>query len=177
MRRKITFIISASLFAFYGCNKKEDIKPEEVQLPTEKKISDFALPLYDANRNGVLDASEIEHIEEIDCSGQNISSLEGIEMFIGLKTLKASNNKITHFTYSLPKLKVLELDNNLLTKLDFSTSGTKNKVAAYEFYLSTTNNPDLKCIKLNATQMVGVRGFSSNWKKDDTAQYNTHICN
>lgn len=66
---------------------------------------------------------DTEPITEIDCSGCNICSLKGIEVFSNLRKLLCNNNQITDLDLtSLHKLEELQCNNNQLSGLDLSLS-------------------------------------------------------
>ena len=69
-----------------------------------------------------LDASEIAAVEEgIDVSGKGIASLQGIELFTGLRSLKAANNNLTGLDLSgNADLVILDVSGNRLTTLNIS---------------------------------------------------------
>ena len=50
---------------------------------------------FDLNGNGVLEKDEMEAVVELNCSGQEITSLEGLELFTNLETLDCSSNNLT----------------------------------------------------------------------------------
>ena len=71
--------------------------------------------------DGDLSDEELASITTIDVSGKNIRSLEGIDFFQELKTLKCNNNLLSELDMSRnPKLANLYCYNNRLTRLDVS---------------------------------------------------------
>lgn len=50
---------------------------------------------FDLNGNGVLEKDEMEAVVKLNCSGQEITSLEGLELFTNLETLDCSSNNLT----------------------------------------------------------------------------------
>ena len=67
---------------------------DEVNFP-DTNFRNYVGQTFDLDSNGFLSNEEIEAIVSIDCSSLNIASLAGIEYFIVLNTLVASNNALT----------------------------------------------------------------------------------
>ena len=74
-----------------------------------------------AGADGWLTREELAQIKEIDVSGRNIASLEGIGYFSALESLTCTANSLTELdTSGNPQLRGLYCSNNLLTALDLS---------------------------------------------------------
>ncbi len=72
---------------------------------------------YSSSNPQITDAT-LESVEEMDCSGQNIENLKGIEFFTNLKTLNCSNNKLISLSVaSNTELTELHCQNNQLRAL------------------------------------------------------------
>ena len=93
----------------------------------------------DTNKDGYL--SEEERTEEtfLDVSGQRISSLKGIELFTGLKTLYCNDNQLTELDVS---------NNTALTRLNCNN----NKIAT----LDVSNNTALTYLNCANNQLAGL---------------------
>ena len=75
----------------------------------------------DTDSSGVLSASEIGAVTEINCDNKSIASLKGVEHFSELKTLLCSGNQLTSLDVrGLTKLFQITCANNDLTALDVS---------------------------------------------------------
>lgn len=136
-----------------------------------KTFMEFALQKYDTNQNGEIDSAEAQGVSEINCAGQGITSLSGVEKFFNLENLNASNNALTSVTLSGDMLVALDLSNNQLTQLDISgctnlSMGTFN----------STGNPKLTCVKVNANQESMPKRNPDKWKKDDITTFSA-FCN
>lgn len=71
--------------------------------------------------NGVIATNDIAAINFLSLNDANISSLSGLEYFIGLKKLQVSNNQLTSLNVSQnTAIKELDFSNNLITTIDIS---------------------------------------------------------
>jgi hypothetical protein len=107
------------------------------------------VPAWDAdvNNDGEIQVSEAEAIVHLVISGQNIDSLEGIEAFIGLKSLRCVFNNITELDLSnSPDLENLNCSQNLISSLNISQSPNLG-------YINCTSN-DLS--ELDVTQNINL---------------------
>ena len=95
---------------------------------------------YDTNYSlSKQEASKLKKLE-ITCSNNKIDSLEKLEYYKGLQTLKINNCGLTDFTdYSLRNLKELDLSNNDITEFSIFDSAFLEK-------LNLSNNPNLEII-------------------------------
>lgn len=95
-------------------------------------------PIIDLNSDGEISVSEAELITTIDITNKGITNLDGLEYFINLNTIKASDNQIDDFDATLfNQLNYVDFNNNLLTYLDFSTN-----VSTLQFVQLNNNNLD-----------------------------------
>lgn len=181
MKKNLSLAIFVGLINFFvGCSKSDDSNSggENIETPvTQKTFMSYALAKYDTNKNGQLDTNEIISVEEIDCSGQGITDLNGIEKFTEIHTLNASNNSITSYDFAHASLYNVDLSKNKLSQMiDFSKTATSTPLPFIK--LNVENNPTLKCIKISSTQQSAVRLYVNNWKKDASAKYTTAaVCN
>ena len=106
----------------------------------DETLRDYVLNNFDADGDGGLDPQEIAAVTEIDVSGTadkdgGVNSLQGIEIFTGLTSLKCRyNSGITEVdTSAFPGLEVLNVGNTSITQLDISANP-----ALRELYCSST---------------------------------------
>src|SRR5690606_35234406 len=72
----------------------------------------------DIDNDGEIDMDEAASIWQLNVSGQGISSLDGIEHFVGLWILDCSSNNLSELTLNLPQLKIFSCRDNPLTTLN-----------------------------------------------------------
>ncbi len=73
---------------------------------------------YDDNFDGEIDFIEAENVTNINCANRTITSLEGIEYFVNLKSLNCSNNEIKEINLkSMSKLTTLNCYGNPIETL------------------------------------------------------------
>ena len=95
---------------------------------SEENFPDVTFRTYveenlDADKNGKLDASEIEKATEIRVEELNIKDLKGIEYLVFLELLHCPNNQLTKLDLSRnPELRHLKCTGNLLTSLNLSAN-------------------------------------------------------
>ncbi len=94
----------------------------------DEKFWNFCLSNYDTNQDGLLSDEEIAAVTEMNCSGQELTSLQGIERFDNLTSLDCSENFLTTLDVSNnTKLLILDCGYNQITTLDI-TANTVLKV-------------------------------------------------
>ncbi len=93
----------------------------------------------DTNKDGYLSEEEMTAATFLDVSGQRISSLKGIELFTGLKTLYCNDNQLTSLDVS---------NNTALTRLNCNN----NKIAT----LDVSNNTALTYLNCGKNQMISL---------------------
>lgn len=145
---------------------------ENALYPLEK----YLLENYDTNKNGSLEVTEVEEIISLDVSNRKLTDLVGVEKLINLEVLNASNNRLTSIPTTFPTMiNNLNISSNRIKILDISFFGRYFATGSTKF--DVTNNPDLRCIKVNSTQeRAANRLYKDNWKKDTTAEFST-ACN
>ena len=93
---------------------------------------------FDKNGDGKLNEAEIAAVTEIDCSGKNISSLNGIECFTALTYLDCNGNQLTTLDVSNnTSLTTLWCNGNRLTTLDVSNNAALSELYCYENQLTS----------------------------------------
>ena len=89
----------------------------------DEKFWNFCLSNYDTNQDGLLSDEEIAAVTEIDCSGQELTSLQGIERFENLTSLDCSENFLTTWDVSnKTKLSILNCGYNQISTLDVTAN-------------------------------------------------------
>lgn len=80
----------------------------------------FCVATYDADGDGVVTEKEIEGVTSVDCSGQGITTLEGISAFKSLETLVCDNNSLTFIDFGkMPRtLRSLSCKGNLIREMN-----------------------------------------------------------
>ncbi len=101
----------------------------------------------DVNNDGEIQVSEAEAIVHLVISGQNIDSLEGIEAFTGLKSLRCVFNNITELDLSnSPDLENLSCGQNMISSLNVTQNPNL-------IYISCTSN---NLSELDVTQNINL---------------------
>lgn len=119
-------------------------------------------------RDGKIQRREAEQLRGANVSGWNIKDLTGIEAFTDLKWFDCANNQITTFPQeSLNRMWTLNVSNNRLTALDFSSGSiflqaldcSSNNLSSLNVKngynsrflteLIATDNPELFCIEVD----------------------------
>ncbi len=117
--KRIHWLISLSLMIVLAASlssARADVAIDETNFPDEN-FRNFISTNFDADGDDTITDAEISEIWEMDCSEQNIASLDGIEHFTRLNILKCSKN-------TLMELDVSKCEN--LNDLDCSYNELKN---------------------------------------------------
>ncbi len=124
---------------------------------TGNTFEEYALANFDLNSDGVISESEASMITSIDCSGQNLTSMEGIEKFVNLESLTCSKNKLTALNVSQnTKLTYLNCSQNQLTSLDISRNTVLQELdcsANFLTALDISGNVVLQRLFCNSNQL------------------------
>ncbi|MBO4637489.1 MAG: DUF4214 domain-containing protein [Clostridiales bacterium] len=105
---------------FSDHNTESDITIDSTSFP-DPEFNAYVRENYDTDSDGILSASEIGSVKEIDVHGRGIASLEGIRSFTSLEKLVCATNELT--TLDLSGMTTLELVNctsNSISSLDVS---------------------------------------------------------
>jgi len=107
--------------------------------------SNFSKTINSSNQLIIAQAAQIT--SNFDCSGQNISNLEGIQYFTGIQTLHAESNLLTSLPPldSLVNLQKLIIHDNQLKSLP-SLSNNKQLIQIVAFNNQLTGLPDLTAL-------------------------------
>ena len=98
-------------------------------------LEDLGLGEKDAEGNLTITPEEIQKTTELNLSNQELTSLEGLEVFTNLTKLECSSNQITELSLEeLPNLTYLDCSENSLTELDLSETTSLT-------YLNCSGNP------------------------------------
>ena len=151
-------LLICAVVALVGCGKKDDpntgvVNPDETSpkaIP-EKLIDD---PVEKAIREelnmptGELTEADLEKVTELILSGNQLTSVKGLEKLTQLKRLYLEHNKLTSVTglENLTKLETLHLQNNKLT------DGKGLEKLGQLKDLDFENNPDLTKVQIDELQ-------------------------
>ena len=112
--------ISHDLELYWGQSEADGIPITEDYFPDSDFRSALRV-LADKNYDGVLDFDEIASLDYFDCSGWQISSLEGVNYLTELKYLNCRVNYLAELDVSgLSKLELLDCSYNSINFLDVS---------------------------------------------------------
>ena len=120
----------------------------------------YLLENFDSDGDRRISKNECKTIESIDCSGKNISSLQGIEYFTALKSLICSETEITALDLSQnPRLLTLNCHNTEITALDLSNNPDLQYLACYNTEITAldlSKNPDLETLSCYDTELTAL---------------------
>ena len=112
---------------------------------------------FDTNGDGSLSSAEIAVVEEIDCQGERMESLAGVEHFTALTYLDCDGNLLSSLNVSRNvKLKTLICKNNNLTVLDVSKNTALETLYCYSNQLTAldlTHNSALQSLDCYDNQL------------------------
>ena len=131
--------------SFETSTNADDVVINSTNFPDEA-FQNWILNNIEAAKDGVLTASELESITYIDCSGQQIHSLKGIEFFTSLIILDCQSNQLTSLDVSSnTSLKSLICYQNRLTSLNLGNITTltflscgKNQLTSLDVSMNTS---------------------------------------
>lgn len=125
MRLSLFIALIAGPLFFSTCGLADDDREQDYKyIYIENKFSDprfllFCMEHYDLNGDGHVSLYEARRILKMDCSGLEITSLNGIEEFAGLQRLDCSDNALTQLDLSKNRsLTWLDCSDNRLALLD-----------------------------------------------------------
>ncbi len=127
-----------------------DTDTEDIINIPDKTFHRYLVKHFDTDGDGRISKAEARAVKGIYCSFDDISSLEGIEYFTELDTLKCGNNQLSTLDISkCTQLKSLDCYSNQLTTLDVSNcTQLKNLTCGYNQLstLDVSNCPELKIL-------------------------------
>lgn len=143
-------------------------KEVEREVPSDiaEEIADanlkaYLLSLADADKDGKITADEAAAVTELNFSGKKVSSILGLEWFVAVTKINASNNEIVDFDATgFSKLVTLDVSNNKIK--DLNISGTKcenvyasnNQIESFVF-----KGCDLCKVDLSHNKLSGIIEF------------------
>ena len=123
--------------SFETSTNADDVVINSTNFPDEN-FQNWILNNIEAAKDGVLTASEMESITYIDCSGQQIQSLKGIENFTSLDNLYCQFNQLSSLDVSRnTNLTSLSCYQNQLTSLNLGEITTLTGLSCGENQLTT----------------------------------------
>ena len=115
---------------------------------------------FDTNKDGEISIAETKNITSINCQGDFIQSLEGIQYFADLRELDCSYNELTTLDLSKStKLIFLSCNKNNLTTLDVSNNTKLEHLSCYENDLSAldiSNNAMLLYLDCGSNKLASL---------------------
>ena len=164
--KKVVYLLSI-IFLLLACRENE---PEIPNIPMEtmdEQFKAYLLFIFDLDKDGFISIEEAELVEEIDCAGWNISSLEGIQNFPNLTKLDCSGTSIHSIDLSRnTALKTLICGNTPIQELDVSTYLALELLSCKVDYGSSglkaiKINPELKILDISGHEISSL-DFSGN---------------
>ena len=117
----------------------------------------YCVQKFDSDGDGEISYSEAEKVTQIDVSSKDIVSLEGIQYFTRLKTLKCNSNRLINLDVSQnTALTTLNCHSNKLTRLDVSKNKSLSVLNCYNNQLTSLdlrNNTALKELNCRANKL------------------------
>ena len=147
-------------------------KEVEREVPSDiaEEIADSNLKAYllsvaDADKDGKITADEAAAITELNFSGKKVSSILGLEWFVGLRKINASNNEIVDFDASVfSRLVTLDVSNNKIKALNIAGTKCENLYASNNKIESFTfKGYDLCYVDLSHNELSGIIEFKSQY--------------
>ena len=139
----------------------------------DKAFLNYLLDRFDTDGDGRISELEGRNIKEIDCSGLDIASLEGVNFFTSLTSLICSNNKLTALnTNSLINLVTLICDKNQIARLDISRNTKLVKLDCSQNELTSLvigSNKELK-------ELICNDNYIGSLSLNDLAKLETLLC-
>ena len=124
----------------------------------DKTFREEVVKAFDQDGDGKLSDKEIEAVEEIECRDKDIKTLQGVEIFTGLKRLFANGNQLTEIDPGIfPELEVLHIPGNQVTTLDVSKNPKLQDLQFAENQLTEidlSNNPELAAFQCSGNQLT-----------------------
>lgn len=159
------------VFMMASCSKddntKQFIEPLTIQIPDTNFEQELMELGYDTNGlNGNILQEDAEAVIILDVSNRSISSLQGIEGFLNLKTLYCNNNDLTNIDVSRnTKLVQLDCQFNLLTSLDLSHNLELTGLYAFVNQITSldlSNDINLISLDCNENQLTSLNVKNNN---------------
>ncbi len=135
----------------------------------------------DTNGDGFIQLSEAEAVIGLIVSYQNIESLEGIEYFSNLETLKSRGNFLSSLDLSQnAQLTWLHIETNPLTEIDLSQNFLMERLWIYQIQLSAldvSHMPSLQSLRVytNQLQSLNIQNGNNEQLTDFQAYNNPNL--
>jgi len=114
--RVMTLLVLVFIILCTSCKKE----PEQ-NIPDTKFLESLIRSGIDTDGDGYICSCEAESVESLDLEADSITDLSGIEMFINLKSLNCSSNRLGVIDVTnLSALTYLNCSDNKLSRLDVS---------------------------------------------------------
>lgn len=114
----------------YKITQQADVNKEIIEF-ADINLKKYLLSLYDDNEDGEIGVLEAENIQNVNCSGRNITDLLGLERCPNLKYLNFNGNYVTELKLTdMSKLETIFAYDNPLEKIVLN-----NDVALENLYL------------------------------------------
>lgn len=164
MKTKLMIILLCSLFVYTSAEAQWTMIPD----------NNFEQALIDLGIDDVLDGkvltANVENITGLDVTDKNISYLTGIEAFISLQFLQASNNFLQAInTSTMPELEILIAMVNEITTLDLSQNTSLKRLLLNNNKLTeidVSNNPQLEELVVGANELSSIDVSNNQLLKD-----------
>ncbi len=121
--------------------------------------------IIDVNNDGEIQLSETLNVSKLFLDNCNITSITGIETFINIKTIVATNNQINALDISsLVQLEYLNIVNNQIPNLNLNNNINLKEVFCLNNLITTisfTSLPLLQKFNIGGNQLTGTFNFSS----------------
>ena len=161
--KKITGLIICLLLATLCACALADVAIDETHFPDEQFRE--IVRAFDTDGDGRLSDAEIAAVTEIECKWASATSLQGVEVFIGLEYLDCSENSLTGLNISSnTKLTTVWCSGNQIGTLDVSNNPllvqlgcANNELKA----LDVSNNTKLKELYCDFNQFTSLDVSSS----------------
>lgn len=123
----------------------------------DRVFKSYCVQKFDSDGDGEISYSEAEKVTQIDVSSKDIVSLEGIQYFTRLKTLKCNSNRLINLDVSQnTALTTLNCHSNKLTRLDLSKNKSLSVLNCYNNQLTSLDlryNTALKELNCRANKL------------------------
>ena len=121
--KKILVLFAAACCLFVACQKENSLKEVDdvCTKMDDSRFMKYCYENFDVNNDGKVSMQEAAAVKRIECYGEGITSLKGIEYFTTITYLRCHDNKLTSLDVSKnTQLSTLWCSSNHLTSLDVS---------------------------------------------------------
>ncbi|MBR2189433.1 MAG: hypothetical protein IJ860_08530 [Eubacterium sp.] len=157
--------VNANTEIFVGTN----MTPVNMLTFPDEKLRAMMLTAAYSGGDQILNQTEKNSLTQLNCSGKEVASLEGIQVFQNLETINCANCKLTSFNpgaISAAKLKFLNLNGNTslntLNVTAYTNLQELNCSGDHLTSLNVTNNAALKKLDCSENTGLGTLNVSKN---------------